>query len=343
MKPPETILNSHPPKLFQTLKTGFNITASHVSLIFLPLLLDLYLWLGPKLLIKQWFSPTIETLSTAMKSVATAGTLDQVNGTIDLLRQFLEQYNLTSLIRTIPIGVPSIIARYAQNITPFGKSITFEMPDSLMIFLAVVAFTLIGFFLGTVYFNSISRNTTQPVEKFDAKRLLEQYGQSLVMALLLFAVLAIISIPGSMILAVVSMLSQAIGQFMVLLGIFALFWLIIPLIFAPHGIFVLNQKAFPSTLLSIRMVRFFLPGTGLFITTAALISEGLNNLWVLPDLSSWLMLLGIFGHAFVVTALITTSFVYYREGLKWMQDNIQRMSEAANKPENGGSIGTTQQ
>jgi hypothetical protein len=92
-----------------------------------------------------------------------------------------------------------------------------------------------------------------------------------------------------------------------------------------------------------RMVRFFLPGTGMFIVIAALISEGLNMVWTLPAASSWLTLIGIAGHAFVVTALLTASFIYYREGLRWMQENIQRMSAPMSKPENGGPFGTTRQ
>ena len=89
-------------------------------------------------------------------------------------------------------------------------------------------------------------------------------------------------------------------------------------------------------LLSLRLVRFFLPGAGLFILVSALISEGLNMLWTLPEANTWLTMVGIGGHAFIVTALIMASFIYYRDGLKWMQFNIQRMAEARLKQENGG-------
>jgi hypothetical protein len=94
-------------------------------------------------------------------------------------------------------------------------------------------------------------------------------------------------------------------------------------------------------LLSIRMVRFFLPGASMYIITSALLSECLNLIWTIPDPSSWLTAVGIFGHAFIVTALIAASFIYYREGLRWMQDNLQRMSAPMSKSENGGPFGTT--
>ena len=101
--------------------------------------------------------------------------------------------------------------------------------------------------------------------------------------------------------------------------------------------------SFQSILLSIRMVRFFLPGTGMFVLTAILISEGMNLLWELPDPTSWLTLVGIAGHAFIVTAMLAASFIYYRDGLHWMQENIQRMSTPMGNQEIGGPFGPTKQ
>jgi len=59
--------------------------------------------------------------------------------------------------------------------------------------------------------------------------------------------------------------------------------------------------------------------------------------WTLPGTDSWLMVLGIGGHAFIVTALLAASFLYYRDGLKWMQYNIQKMTDAMKKQEDGGT------
>jgi len=34
--------------------------------------------------------------------------------------------------------------------------------------------------------------------------------------------------------------------------------------------------------------------------------------------NSWLMLVSIGGHAFISTALITSAFIYYLGGIRWM-------------------------
>jgi hypothetical protein len=206
--------------------------------------------------------------------------------------------------------------------------------------LILAALLFVGFLFGSIYFNALARFTAKPIEKLDGKKLMFQFGQSLVMALILLVVVLILSIPLLMLLSVFSFISAGLADFVLLIALFVLLWLILPLVFSPHGIFVINQKAFPSMLLSMRMIRFFLPGTGMFVVTAALVSEGLNMVWTIPGATSWLTLVSILGHAFIVTALLAASFIYYREGLRWMQEMIQRMSSPMSKTENGGPLGT---
>jgi hypothetical protein len=91
------------------------------------------------------------------------------------------------------------------------------------------------------------------------------------------------------------------------------------------------------------MVRFFLPGTGSFVMVCVLINEGMNLLWTSTPSNSWLTLIGILAHAFVVTSLLTSTFIYYREGYAWMQENLQHMNAAVSKrSQNGGFFGRNQ-
>jgi hypothetical protein len=96
------------------------------------------------------------------------------------------------------------------------------------------------------------------------------------------------------------------------------------LFFSPHGIFVLRQNALVSILTSARLVRFLLPGSLFFFLSLILLGQGLDLLWHVPPPSSWMALVGIGGHAFVTTSLFATSFVYYRDAMKWVQEVIRR-------------------
>jgi hypothetical protein len=73
------------------------------------------------------------------------------------------------------------------------------------------------------------------------------------------------------------------------------------------------------------MMRFTLPTSSMFVLTVFLLTFGLNFLWSIPPEDSWMTLLGIFGHAFVTTALLAGSFIYYRDMNIWLQTVIEKL------------------
>jgi len=95
------------------------------------------------------------------------------------------------------------------------------------------------------------------------------------------------------------------------------------LVFSPHGIVMHQNNFFTSVKLSALLTRKTLPTTVLFILVIFLLSKGLDILWLVPSETSWLLLVGILGHAFVTTGLLASSFVYYRDALKWMRDMVK--------------------
>jgi hypothetical protein len=101
-------------------------------------------------------------------------------------------------------------------------------------------------------------------------------------------------------------------------------WLLVPLFFSPHGIFVKKQNALVSIVNGLRMARFTLPTSSMFVLSAFLLGIGLNFLWSVPPEDSWMMLVGIFGHAFVTTALLAASFIYYRDMNAWLEVALDR-------------------
>jgi hypothetical protein len=59
--------------------------------------------------------------------------------------------------------------------------------------------------------------------------------------------------------------------------------------------------------------------------TVFLLGIGLNFVWSVPAEDSWLALVGILGHAFVSTALLASSFVYYHDMTLWLQTVLDRL------------------
>ena len=105
-----------------------------------------------------------------------------------------------------------------------------------------------------------------------------------------------------------------------------------PLFFTPHGIFVRRENALYSIYSSLRMIRFSLPTSGMFVLMVFLLSRGLDVLWSVPENNSWLSLVGFAGHAFITTVLLAASFVYYRDMNDWLQNVYQRFQQISKKP-----------
>jgi hypothetical protein len=94
-------------------------------------------------------------------------------------------------------------------------------------------------------------------------------------------------------------------------------------VFSPHGIVINQSNFFDSVKISVNLTRRTLPSTVLFVLAAFLISKGLDLLWGVPNETSWLLLVGIFGHAFVTTGLVASSFVYYRDAIRWIREMVK--------------------
>ena len=134
-----------------------------------------------------------------------------------------------------------------------------------------------------------------------------------------------IGMPLMVVLAFVISASPSLGQgLLLLLGLLSM-WLIVPIFFTPHGIFMRQQNAFLSIYTSLRMARYTLPTSSLFVLSVVLIAYGLNFLWNIPSSDSWMSLVGIAGHAFITTSLLAASFIYYRDMQVWLETVLEKL------------------
>jgi hypothetical protein len=108
-----------------------------------------------------------------------------------------------------------------------------------------------------------------------------------------------------------------------LFGVMVL-WVMFPLLFSAHGIFIYQFKMWVSVRQGVRLTRLTLPRTGMMFLIMLVISEGLDTLWRVPPESSWISVVGVLGHAFVSTSLLAASFIYYRDATRWVQRLIQQ-------------------
>jgi hypothetical protein len=151
-----------------------------------------------------------------------------------------------------------------------------------------------------------------------------QATQVVGLLLVLVGILAVLMVPALLVSSFLALVSPFLAQMALLLVSFGALWFLVPLIFSPHGIFVCGQSVFNAIASSTRVVRYALPGTGLFLLVVVILYQGLGVLWHVPPESSWMALVGIAGHAFISTGLLAASFVYYRGGLAYVQSLRRR-------------------
>jgi hypothetical protein len=310
------------PKMIPTILAGFNTVAGRSQLIILPILLDLLFWFGPHLRIKTLAEPIIADLIKNVISLA-PDLSDAANTAQSLWSDLLTHYNISTSLSTFPVGVPALFTSMGTLNTPLGTTQIFELPSTNIAFWCWVGFCIIGIVLGVVYLDAISRATAERKITFDWKNLWNETFNSLLITLLIFAI-ALLAIGPLMFLLSIGGSMGSVGQVLLVIVGFILIWVLMPFIFSVHGIFVNGQRPINSIMFSVRLVRFVLPGTGLFILTSFILYAGLNILWQAPAETSWMALVGILGHAFIVTSLIAASFLYYRSGIRLMQANMQR-------------------
>jgi hypothetical protein len=241
-----------------------------------------------------------------------------------------QRFNLLSLLSVPAVPrlgclpgawcLPSLMAMREPISAPSGVPPIIHVGNWIEVLTLVIGFYLIGLFLGAFYLGSIAVQVRD--EKLDLRVLLQNvwgWWARLVAFAALVALSAVVFMTPVTVAALI--VGQVLGEIGMLLvyfvgasiGLWALFYMG----FVVHGLLLLGHGLFGAMRDSARVVQWNLPSTlGLFVLTAAL-SFGLSVIWSIPAESSWLSLVGIAGHAYVVTSLAAGTFVYYKDRYRW--------------------------
>lgn len=318
-----------PPGVMGSLRDGFYTVSSHVWLILLPLLLDVLLWLGPRLSVGTLINPFFELAFNQMRTTLTSSSdLQRFTAYQSTFSEVVERFNLLSLLgrlQTFPVGISSLLAQTMPVKTPLGSQDVVQITSLPGLLGLAFLFTVIGWTIGGLYFRWVSGMALGGASRVAMISLSWAVIQTLILSVIWVIGLMVIFVPMMFILTFLTMLSPLLASGILLLALFFSFWLIVPLFFTPHGIFVRRQNAFYSIFTSLRMARFTLPTSALFVLCVFLLSTGLNYLWSVPTGDSWMLLVGIAGHAFITTALLAASFVYYRDMNAWLQRVFEQL------------------
>lgn len=322
-----------PPGVFGSLKAGFDVVSNRVVLILLPLGLDLLLWLGPRLSVDELLSPYFRLVFEQARRGVEEADLERFIQYQSLAMERLQDFNLLSLLSKLtifPIGISSLSSQTLPVNNPLGLP-SVMIVSSIWILLGL-AFVLVsfGWIGGGVYFRQVAGSILGEEEA--GISFLHAIFQTVLLSVIWLVGLAVIFVPLILVIGLFALISPLLANIAVLVIMFLSFWLIVPLFFTPHGIFVRRQNAFYSIYSSLRMTRFSLPTSGMFVLSVFLLARGLDVLWSAPKNDSWLTLVGFIGHAFITTVLLAASFIYYRDMTDWLKNVYERFQQLGRRP-----------
>lgn len=302
-----------PPGIFATVGAGFDSTAKHLWLVLIPVLLDLYFWLGPRLS----FAKLVEEMVSYWREQAAASGLN-----VEVLLEMAPRTNLFTSLSIPAIGVPAFVVGMMPEKTPLATS-RVELENIWVWALLLITLSLAGLMLSTLYFGLIARAVREQGLEADeqiptdlrqfALRVGWNWLQMLVVFMFLFAGMVIFFIPLMIISSLLSLVSGGLGMVVLFAGPMVGLWVLFYLSFVPHGLILNERSLMRAVVESFQLVRAnLMPGLGLLLLVAG-INRGMDWLLLLAEDGGWFTAVSIFGHGFVSTALVVATFIFYRD------------------------------
>lgn len=310
--------------VIDSLSAGLNLVAERVWVIAIPVLLDLWYWLGPQLSIQPLFE-RIQQILIQSTSAMTEAPFD-VEAATEMLDLIGQQFNLFSLLSASLMGVPSLLA--GGSPTSAGM---IQLRSWLALAGAAAFLVVVGIAIGSLYFTFIVQGVGQRSD--DPRTLLRRTGLlwlrvlGLILLVLFFGVA--LFVPFAFLIGLLTMLSGGVAS--ILMGLFyvSLIWIAIYLYFAVDAMALNDVGPLRAVWNSANVVvRNFWSALGLVILIF-LLSQGLALIWQrLGEVHPVGMVVGITGHAFIGSGLVAASLLFYRDRYRRWQE-VKTQTELA--------------
>ncbi len=333
-KPPKGIVDS--------ITSGFEVVNGRLVLALFPLVLDLFLWLGPKLSIQPLVPPVLNMLESLSLAGGDPQLIQQYAAVRSAIADFGAQYNLFTALSTAPLGVPSLMGGQGLEAVPAGFPVVVWPVGSPLALIALFGvFTLAGLFLGALYFGSIAQQVREA--RLDLPKLWRQVWPDWIrltaFLALVLAVLGIGIFPVLVVSSALSLISPLAGALTSALAFTLGMWVVFCVGFTVQGIVLLRRGLLAALWDSLRVAQASFPYVAGLYLLVLVINLGLGVLWNLASPRSWVMLAALGGHALVSTALVAATFVFYQDRHRWWLEMRQaRTAQRATQSQAGRRV-----
>ena len=197
-----------PPRIIPSLVEGFNAIAGRIYLILFPVLLDLFLWFGPLVRVKELLLPTLTRATELSANAYGEGAEAIIQQSNVVWTEMLEGFNLFFALRTYPIGITSLMVSQGKAANPLGSPLILEMNSARGALLVIIFLTIIGIIFGSLYFIDCPQHGQKA---FRAEFSCCAFGQSLVLTLLLVLLLSVLGLPAMCFISSIMLFLPSLG------------------------------------------------------------------------------------------------------------------------------------
>lgn len=282
------------------LAAGFELVTSRWWLLLLPVALDVFLWLGPRLSIAPFWRQLVAALpADALPADSVAQLAEAATST-----------NLFSLLSFPYFGVPVLMSGLlAPAATPLpAASWPLDGGGGTLLTALLVSFG--GIVLAVLYHTLLARALVG-ADSRRLQRLPRLVTRLLGLVIFVAFFLLLIYLPLALVAGLLSLLSPLISLLVLTMGIAFMMWYLLFLGFSVHAIVLGGLPVLAAVRVSVGVVRQQML-TALWLLLIVFGSRAvLTLLWHAVDLGNWLTLVSIVGHAFVVTSLVAATYVYF--------------------------------
>lgn len=328
-----------PMGILACLSAGFDIVARHPTMIILPLLFDLFLWLGPRLSLAPIFvevgqfcstyssvqeSPAllvVDQLLRALAQMFNIGIEQLLHLVAEMSEAVATRYNLFTALSPGPLlGAPTVMAARFTVERPMGMRPEIVVASPFVACAWIVLLSVVGLGISALYLRGVGWQVIAETESAlpGPQSILTLWKQFIILALTLLFVLGSLGFVGFSFVMLIGLLNRGLAYFALTLSFAVLVFVAFHFIFAIPGMVQLRRSPLYALQESILLTRVDFVNVSFLVLLILVITRGLNVVWRLPDPATWATLIGIAGHAFVGTALITTLFVFYQDRLNFL-------------------------
>ena len=314
--------------MIQILSLGFESVVRALWLLVIPVVLDLFFWLGPQLSVRTLFDRLVLTL--ARQDVSTPELRQILLEGRSSLTVVGKSLNLFALLATNFMGlrvlpVPSLKGfepplAAVPGAAPVAVSNVPVLPvdNVLLAVLLAIVLLVIGLLVGSLYLTLIAdrvRLAGAPARPLPLRVLMIWLRIVVfVVALALFYLVA--AVPFSIVVAIGMAINISLGLVLVVGGWLLSFWLLLYLWFTVYAMVIDGVGILRAMWYSANVVQRNLLSTFLLILLSNLIASGMVVLWQIFEGSWYGDLLAIAGNAFIGSGLVAAAFVFYQDRLR---------------------------